>query len=145
MTRAASAGWFILGAPARTAEIASVSDRMGWSSVRAQRPPTDLQPDPVQCAWTTSAVLLDGARVKASYKFGPVFHGADLNVTVMSLNGKVDIGLVSCSDLLPDLWELADGLPVALKELLDMAGRIERCTGHRAAPKPHKRSSDWAT
>jgi hypothetical protein len=79
-----------------------------------------------------------GARVKASYKFGPVFHGTGLNVTVMSLNGKVDIGLVSCSDLLPDLWELADGLPVALKELLDMAGRIERCTDRRQHRNPIK-------
>jgi diacylglycerol O-acyltransferase len=37
----------------------------------------------------------------------------------MSLNGKLDVGLVSCSDLLPDLWDLANGLPLALKELLD--------------------------
>jgi diacylglycerol O-acyltransferase / wax synthase len=65
--------------------------------------------------------FLMGAKVKASYKFGPVFHGAGLNITVMSLNGKVDIGLVSCSDLLPDLWEIADGIPVALRELANPA------------------------
>jgi hypothetical protein len=64
---------------------------------------------------------LMGSRVKASYKFGPVFHGAGLNITVMSLNGKIEVGLVSCSDLLPDLWDLADGLAFALKELSDAA------------------------
>jgi diacylglycerol O-acyltransferase / wax synthase len=62
---------------------------------------------------------LMGSRVKASYKFGPVFNGAGLNITVMSLNGKVEVGLVSCSNLLPDLWNLADGLSVELDDLLD--------------------------
>jgi diacylglycerol O-acyltransferase / wax synthase len=62
----------------------------------------------------------------------------------MSLNGKVDVGLISCTDLLPDLWELADGLPVALKELLDMAGQIEHRADRRAAQEPHTKSSDWA-
>jgi hypothetical protein len=60
-----------------------------------------------------------GATVRARYAFGPVFYGAGLNITVMSLNGNLDVGLVSCSDLLPDLWDLAGGLRLALKELLD--------------------------
>lgn len=97
-----------------------------WSGLSDRRPIYNLTlsnvPGPqVQC-------YLMGAKVKASYKFGPVFHGAGLNITVMSLNGRVDIGLVSCSDLLPDLWDLADGLPLALEELLDIAERIERST-----------------
>ncbi len=49
---------------------------------------------------------LMGATVRARYAFGPVFYGAGLNITVMSLNGSLDVGLVSCSDLLPDLWDL---------------------------------------
>ena len=44
---------------------------------------------------------LMGATVRARYAFGPVFYGAGLNITVMSLNGSLDVGLVSCSDLLP--------------------------------------------
>ena len=113
-----------------------------WSGLSDRRPIYNLTlsnvPGPqVQC-------YLMGAKVKASYKFGPVFHGAGLNITVMSLNGKVDIGLVSCSDLLPDLWELADGLPIALQELLDMAEPIERCADSRVEPKPDARSNNWA-
>ncbi|MGA7050100.1 MAG: wax ester/triacylglycerol synthase family O-acyltransferase [Mycobacterium sp.] len=113
-----------------------------WSGLSDRRPIYNLTlsnvPGPqVQC-------YLMGAKVKASYKFGPVFHGAGLNITVMSLNDKVDVGLVSCSDLLPDLWELADGLPIALQELLDMAEPIERCTDGRVDPKPDARSNDWA-
>jgi diacylglycerol O-acyltransferase len=36
----------------------------------------------------------------------------------MSLNGKLDVGLISCPELLPDLWDLADDFEVGLGELL---------------------------
>ena len=41
------------------------------------------------------------------------------NYTVMSLSGKLDVGIVSCPELLPDLWDLADDFSDALDELLD--------------------------
>ena len=62
-----------------------------------------------------------GAEVKAMYPLGPIFHGSGLNITVMSLSGTLDVGLISCPELLPDLWELADDFAVALDELLDAA------------------------
>jgi diacylglycerol O-acyltransferase / wax synthase len=58
-----------------------------------------------------------GAEVKAVYPLGPIFHGSGLNITVMSLNGKLDIGIISCPELLADAWELADEFPGALDEL----------------------------
>ena len=63
-----------------------------------------------------------GSEVKAMYPLGPIFHGSGLNITVMSLTGKLDVGIVSCPELLPDLWELADDFEVALDELLESAG-----------------------
>ncbi|MBO0680480.1 wax ester/triacylglycerol synthase family O-acyltransferase [Mycolicibacterium sp. S2-37] len=63
-----------------------------------------------------------GSEVKAMYPIGPVFHGAGLNITVMSLNGTLDVGIVSCPELLPDLWSLADDFGPALDELLDAVG-----------------------
>lgn len=60
-----------------------------------------------------------GAEVKAMYPLGPIFHGSGLNITVMSLIGTLDVGLISCPDLLPDLWDMADDFAVALDELLD--------------------------
>ncbi|WP_102142736.1 WS/DGAT/MGAT family O-acyltransferase [Mycobacterium hubeiense] len=60
-----------------------------------------------------------GCEVKAMYPLGPIFHGSGLNITVMSLNGKLDVGIVSCPELLPDLWDLADDFEPALDELLD--------------------------
>lgn len=63
-----------------------------------------------------------GNEVKAMYPIGPIFHGAGLNITVMSLNGKLDVGLVSCPELLPDLWDLADDFGPSLEELLAAIG-----------------------
>ena len=63
-----------------------------------------------------------GSEVKAMYPLGPIFHGSGLNITVMSLNGKLDVGIVSCPELLPDLWDLADDFEPALDELLESVG-----------------------
>jgi WS/DGAT/MGAT family acyltransferase len=62
-----------------------------------------------------------GSEVKAMYPLGPIFHGSGLNITVMSLTGKLDVGIVSCPELLPDLWDMADDFEVALNELLAAA------------------------
>ena len=54
-------------------------------------------------------------------RWGPLFHGCGLNFTAMSLNGKLNVGVISCPDLLPDLWRLVDDFDVALEELLQCA------------------------
>jgi diacylglycerol O-acyltransferase / wax synthase len=59
-----------------------------------------------------------GCEVEAMYPLGPLFHGCGLNITAMSLNGKLNIGVTSCPELLPDLWRLVDDFNVALEELL---------------------------
>lgn len=64
-----------------------------------------------------------GSEVKAMYPLGPIFHGSGLNITVMSLIGKLDVGLVSCPELLPDLWTMADDFQVGMEELLAAANR----------------------
>ncbi|CQD13963.1 acyltransferase [Mycobacterium lentiflavum] len=60
-----------------------------------------------------------GCRVGTMYPLGPIIGDAGLNITVMSLNGELGIGLVGCPDLLDDLWGMADAFPDALKELLE--------------------------
>ena len=59
-----------------------------------------------------------GSEVKAMYPLGPIFQGSGLNITVMSLTGKLDVGIIACPELLPDLWELADDFAVGMEELL---------------------------
>lgn len=64
------------------------------------------------------ALYLLGCQVNAMYPLGPIFHGAGLNVTAMSLSGKLDVGLIACPELLPDLWEMADEFAIGMEELL---------------------------
>ncbi len=60
-----------------------------------------------------------GCEVEAMYPLGPLFHGCGMNITVMSLVGKLNVGVISCPDMVPDLWRLADDFDVALQELLE--------------------------
>ncbi|WP_430332225.1 WS/DGAT/MGAT family O-acyltransferase [Rhodococcus sp. ACT016] len=76
-----------------------------------------------------------GARITQMYPLGPVFHGAGLNVTVMSLEDRVDVGLVSCKELAPHLWGLADAFPEALAELVKAARAQARKKKQPAAPR----------
>jgi WS/DGAT/MGAT family acyltransferase len=62
-----------------------------------------------------------GGRITGFYPFGPVFHGAGLNITVLSNDGHLDVGLIACRELAPQLWELADDMPLALDELVSAA------------------------
>ena len=55
-----------------------------------------------------------GALVEGMYPLGPVFHGAGLNITVVSSNGQVHVGLIACADLMPELWDLANHFPEEL-------------------------------
>lgn len=59
-----------------------------------------------------------GCEITAMYPIGPIFHGSGLNITVMSLGGKLNVGLISCPELLPDLWALADGFGPGMAELV---------------------------
>jgi diacylglycerol O-acyltransferase len=65
-------------------------------------------PMPLYCA---------GARVVAVYPMGPVAQGAGLNLTVLSNMGSVDFGALACKELVPDIWDLADGFTEAVDEL----------------------------
>jgi diacylglycerol O-acyltransferase len=59
-----------------------------------------------------------GAEIKALYPLGPIFHGSGLNITVMSLSGKLNVGIISCQQLVDDLWGLADRFEPELNALL---------------------------
>jgi diacylglycerol O-acyltransferase / wax synthase len=59
-----------------------------------------------------------GSEMKGLYPFGPIFHGSGLNITVMSMSGKLNVGIISCRQLAEDLWDLADAFAFELKGLL---------------------------
>ena len=88
-----------------------------WSKLSGRRPMCNVIVSNIRRPNVQYYLL--GAAVRARYAFAPVFHGAGLSIDVMTLSGKLTVGLISCSDLLPDLWDLADGLPHALEELVE--------------------------
>ncbi|WP_310963700.1 WS/DGAT/MGAT family O-acyltransferase [Nocardioides terrisoli] len=52
-------------------------------------------------------LYLLGARIDALYPLGPIFHGAGLNITVMSSNGRMHVGIIGCRESIPLVWDLA--------------------------------------
>ncbi|WP_370331453.1 WS/DGAT domain-containing protein, partial [Mycolicibacterium hippocampi] len=69
-------------------------------------------------AGPTQTLYSCGAEVTALFPLGPIFHGSGLNVTVMSMGDTLNVGLISCPQLVDDLWGLADRFEAVLGELL---------------------------
>ncbi len=66
-----------------------------------------------------------GARVEAVYPMGPVGEGMGLNITVLSNMGRLDVGVLTCRELVPEPWELAEGIARAVEDLERAAARTE--------------------
>jgi WS/DGAT/MGAT family acyltransferase len=64
--------------------------------------------EPLYCA---------GAELMTYYPVSAVAEGQGLNITVQSYRDHLDFGLISCRELVPDLWDLAGSFPEALEEL----------------------------
>ena len=73
-----------------------------------------------------------GAEVKAFYPMGICADGIGLFIGLMSYRDQLDFGVLACRELVPDPWQIADGLEKALAELVDAAARAETAAGARA-------------
>ena len=58
-----------------------------------------------------------GARIDGFYPLGPIFHGAGLNVTVMSNDGRMHVGVIACAEAMPEPEALAAKFPEELAAL----------------------------
>jgi WS/DGAT/MGAT family acyltransferase len=65
-----------------------------------------------------------GGKLVALHPLGPVMDGAGLNVTVLSNMDVLGFGFIACRELMPQLWDLADAVPLALAELLEAADGV---------------------
>jgi len=63
-----------------------------------------------------------GARILKLIPLGPVFHGAGLNITVMSNDGNVHVGVIACRESMPEVDDLAQRFPAELTRLKDAVG-----------------------
>jgi diacylglycerol O-acyltransferase len=85
-----------------------------------------------------------GALIEALYPLGPVFHGAGLNVTVMSNNGRVNVGIIACRESMPDVEDLVRRFPAELARLKAAVAEIGKPTPVRpttAKKKPAKKTA----
>jgi len=81
-------------------------------------------------------LYLAGARLVALYPMGPLIANTGLNLTVLSHDGKVDVGIIACPDLVDDVGEVADRFVAAVGELVDVAAGVasgDRPTGGEGA------------
>ena len=74
-----------------------------------------------------------GAQVKGVFPFGPLLEGAGLNLTVLSNMGHVDFGVIACRELVPDVWDIADGFGEAVLELKKLAEEAAGVAAEAAA------------
>ncbi len=95
-------------------------------------------------------LFMAGAEVVGFYPFGPITDGAGLNVTVLSQGDRVGFGIITCPDLVPRVWDLADAIPGALTELMatigssGSAGPIGDSSADHLRTKPSARSKTVA-
>jgi WS/DGAT/MGAT family acyltransferase len=69
-------------------------------------------------------LYLAGARLVSLHPLGPILDDCGLNLTVISYLDHVDFGFIACRELVPDVEELAAGVPDALGELAKAAASV---------------------
>ncbi|GAC1437175.1 MAG: wax ester/triacylglycerol synthase family O-acyltransferase [Solirubrobacteraceae bacterium] len=92
--------------PAVLARAARVVGRVGLGNTLD--PPFNLVisnvPGPQVPLYSSGALLL------GNYPLSAILDGVGLNMTVMSYNGSIDFGLVSCREMIPDIWQLLEAV-----------------------------------
>ena len=61
-----------------------------------------------------------GARLRQLYPLGPVQQGAGLNITVLSTDGRLCFGAMACTDLVPDVEEIASEFEAEIGRLREL-------------------------
>jgi diacylglycerol O-acyltransferase len=105
-------------APALAARAARVATRTRWA---------DRFRLPFNCVISNVPgppipLYYAGARIKALYPVSAIHDGIGLNITVMSYEDRVGVGIVGCRGLVPDLWDLMEHVHTALDELAEAYG-----------------------
>lgn len=74
-----------------------------------------------------------GARIEHMYPLGPLLYGGGLNITFFSNGPTIDVGLITCPELVPDAWALAERFAPALAELERAVAKKRRRSRERAS------------
>ena len=80
-------------------------------------------------------LFLLGRRLARLYPLVPIVENAALGIAIMSYDGRIDFGLVSDYDALPDVADVATALEGAIGELATLAGVSSKPRGKRTRAK----------
>jgi diacylglycerol O-acyltransferase len=69
-------------------------------------------------------LYMAGARMRSNFPTSIVVHGMALNVTVHSLDGQLDFGLMADLHAMPDVRALADAMQVAFDDMRALAPQV---------------------
>ena len=69
-------------------------------------------------------LYMAGARVAAMFPFGPLMEGTGLNITVLSNDGEMNLGLIACPDLVPSLDDLLRAMLAGIDVLGEASTRV---------------------
>ena len=119
--------WSELTPPAPFAGFMRLYSRSGLAS--RHRPPINVVISNVP--GPTTPLDVSGARLVSIYSMGPILEGIGLNITVWSYCGSLNFGIVSCRELMPDLWRLTDHIHDALEELKKAVASDRDAAGRR--------------
>jgi diacylglycerol O-acyltransferase / wax synthase len=75
-----------------------------------------------------------GAKLLHYYPVSMIVEGQGLNITVQSYQDKLDFGLVVCPELVPDVWDMLDGI-------LEEIDLLKEAAGPQQQAKPRRRST----
>ena len=90
-------------------------------------------------------LYIAGAKLVELYSVGPILEGIGLNVTVWSYLGTLYVGLISCPELMGDLWDLAELIPPALEEMMTAASSAAASPATPATSAPSATSDTSAS
>ena len=102
--------------------LIGLASRAAWASNLSSRLPVTQNVVVSNVPGPPFPIYMCGAKVSGLYAASVLLFFAGLNITVLSYIDRVDFGLTTDPDLVPDSWDIADGIPEALAELMEAAG-----------------------
>ena len=75
-----------------------------------------------------------GAKIEGLYPLGPIFHGAGMNITVLSSESMMHVGVIGCRELVPQPWKLTEKFPEELDALHDAVTKVSKKPAAKKAP-----------
>ncbi len=101
--------------------LIALAARMYTASGLAERTPPPVNVVISNVPGPPFPLYVAGGRLLGMFPMGPLLMGMSLNITVFSIDGTVDVGIMSCPDAVPDAYLIADFMEAALVELEDAA------------------------